>query len=194
MAQPVLRRVVSCWLFPCWLFLALAGCGGSLPVVAPGSAGSGTARSTNARDTGARPTPAVLAGAIARDGTVRGLIDPHRGLVVVSAYEDADGEVRQATRQCGAELARTVRNLDSHLEVDEEEGVVRCAADSCKDPSQRAHDPHRIFVFRPDTQRGVVLDAVLLLGDAGLSDPGLAAELEWGRAQIEQAREARCSD
>ncbi len=189
MAQPVLRRVVSCC-----LFLAVTGCGSSLAVVAPGAASSATARSTNVRDTGARPTPAVLASAIARDGTVRGLIDSQRGLVVVSAYEDDDGEVRQATRQCGAELARTVRNLDSHLELDEEEGVVRCAADTCKDPSQRAHDPHRIFVFRPDAQRGVVLDAVLLLGDAGLSDPGLAAELEWGRAQIDQTREERCSD
>lgn len=193
MAQPVLRRVVSCC-----LVLALAGCGSSLPVVAPGAAVSGTAAPTqggsaNVRDTGARPTPAVLASAIERDGSVRGLIDPS-GLVVVSAYEDADGEVRQANRQCGAELARTVRNLDAHLEIDEEEGLVRCAADSCKDPSQRAHDPHRIFVFRPDARRGVVLDAVLLLGDAGLSERGLAAELEWGRAQIPATRASACSD
>ena len=170
-------------------------CASTLPVVSASRASaSGTAGSANVRDTGARPTPAVLADAIERDGTVRGLIDPQHGLVVVSAYEDDDGEIRQARRQCGAELSRTVRTLDSHLEVDEEEGLVVCDADTCEDPSQRANDPHRLFVFRPDTRRGVVLEAVLLLGDLGLSERGLASETEWGREQIDGASAEACSD
>lgn len=173
--------------------LALLGCGSALPVVSPGTSASGTTGSANVRDTGARPTPAVIADAIDREGTVRGLIDPQRGLVVVSAYEDDDGEVRHASRQCGAELSRTVRTLDAHLEVDEQ-GAVRCAADSCKDPSLRASDPNRVFVFRPDPRRGVVLEAVMLLGDVGLSERGFEAELAWGRAQIETQRAAACSD
>jgi hypothetical protein len=175
--------------------LALLGCGSSLPVVAPGASpsASGTARSTNVGDTGARPTPAVIADAIDREGTVGGLIDPQHGLVVVSAYEDDGGEIRQATRQCGAELSRTVRTLDAHLEVDDE-GALRCAADTCKDPSLRASDPNRLFVFRPDPRRGVVLEAVMLLGDVGLSERGFEAELAWGRAQIDAQRSAACSD
>jgi hypothetical protein len=136
----------------------------------------------------------VLASALAEEGTVRGLIDPSRGLVVVSAYTDDDGEVRQARRQCGAELARTVRTLDSHLAIDEGEGLIRCNADLCKDPSQRANDPNRVFVFRPDPRGGVVLEAVMLLGDAGLSERGLEAELAWGREQIDATRTAACSD
>lgn len=173
--------------------LLVTACGSALPVVAPGSS-PGRAGSANVLDTGARPTPAVLADAIDRDGSVRGLVDPQHGLVVVSAYDDDDGEIRQASRQCGAELSRTMRTLDSHLVVDEAHGLVRCDADSCKDPSQRANDPHRIFVFRPDPRRGVVLEAVMLLGDAGLSDRGLEAELAWGRAQIEENLHASCSD
>jgi hypothetical protein len=133
----------------------------------------------------------VIADALDREGTVRGLIDPQRGLVVVSAYEDDDGEVRQASRQCGAELSRTVRTLDAHLEDD---GSLRCSADTCKDPSLRASDPNRVFVFRPDPRRGVVLEAVLLLGDVGLSERGFEAELEWGRGQIAAQRSAACSD
>jgi hypothetical protein len=77
--------------------VALAGCASSLAVLPPGTAGS-----ANVRDTGARPTPALLTRAIERDGTVRGLLDPGRGLVVVRAYTDeGDGEeVRTAVRQC----------------------------------------------------------------------------------------------
>jgi hypothetical protein len=159
------------------------------------SASRASARSAGSaivRDTGARPTPAVLADAIERDGTVRGLIDPQHGLVVVSAYEDDDGEIRQARRQCGAELSRS-RTLDSHLEVDEEEGLVVCDADTCEDPSQRANDPHRLFVFRPDTRRGVVLEAVLC-SDHGLSERGLASEDRVGREQIDGASAEACSD
>jgi hypothetical protein len=135
----------------------------------------------------------VIADAIDREGTVRGLIDPQRGLVVVSAYEDDDGEVRHASRQCGAELSRTVRTLDSHLEIDDD-GALRCAADTCKDPSLRVNDPNRLFVFRPDPQRGVVLEAVMLLGDVALSERGFESELAWGREQIAAQRNAACSD
>lgn len=62
------------------------------------------------------------------------------------------------------------------------------------DPSLRANDPHRLFVFRPDTRRGVVLEAVMLLGDVGLSDRGFESELAWGRAQIDDTRAEACSD
>ncbi|MFN7701590.1 MAG: hypothetical protein ACK6CU_20450 [Deltaproteobacteria bacterium] len=171
--------------------LALLGCGSALSVVRPGPPAS--MGSANVRDTGARPTPAVIADAIDREGSVRGLIDPQRGLVVVSAYTDEDGEVRRASRQCAAELSRTVRTLDAHLGVDDE-GALRCTADTCKDPSLRENDPNRLFVFRPDPRRGVVLEAVMLLGDVGLSERGLESELAWGRAQIEMQRSAACSD
>ena len=195
-ANPASRLAV------CVSLALVPACASTLPVVSPaatsasasGTAGSANVRDGSARDTGARPTPAVLADAIARDGTVRGLIDPQHGLVVVSAYVDDDGEVRHASRQCAAELTRTVRSLDTHLEVDEEEGLVACDADTCEDPSQRVNDPHRLFVFRPDTRRGVVLEAVLLLGDVGLSERGLESETAWGRQQIEGARASACSD
>ena len=72
--------------------------------------------------------------------------------------------------------------------------AYRCTGDACKDPSQRALDPHRVFLFRQDPRLGLVLDAVLLLGDAGLSERGLASEVEWARAQIEGARAAGCAD
>ncbi len=194
---PEVAMAQSTRLAVCLGLALLPACASTLPVVSPSAAASGTTGSANVRDahdTGARPTPAVLADAIERDGTVRGLIDSQHGLVVVSAYVDDDGEVRHARRQCGAELSRTVRTLDTHLEVDEEAGLVRCDADTCKDPSQRANDPHRLFVFRPDARRGVVLEAVLLLGDLGLSERGLESELAWGREQIDDTRTSACSD
>lgn len=174
----------------------LVGAAGVVALLLPGCGASraSTSNASRASSSNVAASPALLARAIDERGSVAGLIDPQRGLVVVRDYTDGDdgAYVHGALRMCRSELARTVHNLDAH--VDGHVAALRCAGDECRDPSERVSDPNRVFVFTENARGSVVLDAVLLLGDATDSDRSLEESHRWARAQLDHARSSPCVD